>query len=934
MKNRYGSQITAIKDSGAVTDFEDALHIDDPKWQHVNQSLQRGFSRIGSKIAFFQKGLDESASLIIADGVIADTKSDSSQPESYQLKNIKPVWRELFGQTDLSQDGNYLAFASLATVEDKIKSSEVYYYDIKANKLNRVYDASGSHLAMHVVDPDFSPSEGGSRWMVMVRSFDETDQLYVYDTKEKRGYVITEQPRLTQLANPRFSADGEKIVVSRKDPQTGYRDIVVFDKMGRELQKLTQDIYSDNHPVFDATGQYVYFDSYRSGVSNIHKADLKNLTVTQVTNVLDGVFEPQIVDDRLFMMQYRPQFSKIVSMKLPNSKDDSVASSSSAIHPNLVSVMGDVKRHGIEPVQEIKSQNYDVYHMPNGQLAVKERDKVNPESLANLVPKTVDKSPATVTLTPMQNLLPQVSLQQNTKVSFSQQETSRDNEPAAQILGDLHRMSLHPDLNLGFNSVNDVDEKASDDSLNHQNKNDEPQKLEVQESGSKEQKQGQKNKIVDTEIRETTVKEKSEQKIYPSAYRKDLQQFKPEKKLELQDIKGAKKYQAFPRILRPHYVSPAFYAQENAMLIGAYTGNVDPLYRHAWSAFANYRTDAGFLGAGALYTFMRYTPSYYIGVNRYAVDNGSVLQDNTATADPTDKLSVDFFEERNQVYGGVGFNIKRHRFNTAYFYEHRQAYTDIGNVNFFNMAPYAGWRVTYNNSKTKKYPHSISQEDGYAIKAGLEWTDEKFGADSANEERAIHGDARYYFEMPWSNHHVLALRASAGWVWGDLQQFGSYRMGGPFGEGIGAGYSSRIFPLRGLVGISFAGDQAVLFSGEYRLPLIVGMNRGVGTWPILIDRLSLNFFADAGDIRYRYVNETVNGQARVVSDDELFSRLMLSLGTELAGDFVVGYGLPVRMRLGYGVIVTNRDRIAGFQDTLTGLDADKGVFYFQLGTMF
>jgi len=49
---------------------------------------------------------------------------------------------------------------------------------------------------------------------------------------------------------------------------------------------------------------------------------------------------------------------------------------------------------------------------------------------------------------------------------------------------------------------------------------------------------------------------------------------------------------------------------------------------------------------------------------------------------------------------------------------------------------------------------------------------------------------------------------------------------------------------------------------------------------------------------------------------------------------VIGYYLPVTGRLGYGLILTNRQRIAGFADSLMGTDARNGVLILELGTSF
>ena len=57
------------------------------------------------------------------------------------------------------------------------------------------------------------------------------------------------------------------------------------------------------------------------------------------------------------------------------------------------------------------------------------------------------------------------------------------------------------------------------------------------------------------------------------------------------------------------------------------------------------------------------------------------------------------------------------------------------------------------------------------------------------------------------------------------------------GEGVlaGSGYS-RYFSLRGLPVAAFDSNRVVLFSGEYRIPL-VSPQRGLGTWPVFLNNL-------------------------------------------------------------------------------------------------
>jgi hypothetical protein len=72
----------------------------------------------------------------------------------------------------------------------------------------------------------------------------------------------------------------------------------------------------------------------------------------------------------------------------------------------------------------------------------------------------------------------------------------------------------------------------------------------------------------------------------------------------------------------------------------------------------------------------------------------------------------------------------------------------------------------------------------------------------------------------------------------------------------------------------------------------------------------------------------------VVNDSVTFDKFLLGVGAELRGDFVIGYGLPITGRLGYGIIVDGREFIQGLTDPILGNDIKYGTLILTLGTSF
>ncbi|MDO8519204.1 MAG: hypothetical protein Q7T11_03460 [Deltaproteobacteria bacterium] len=642
------------------------------------------------------------------------------------------------GQISFSRDGKYLAYSALSGAEKYRGYADVYIYD-RAKKTSRRVFEKDIKKSLRASDPDFAPFEGKSRWLVMVRTDDGTDNLYVHDLETKKGYFLTDAPSYTQFSNPRFSPNGETLAVSRKD-SGGNRDIVLYSRKGHEVGKITDDEARDNHPVWSPTGASIYFDSDKTGISNIYRTDLKTKRSVQVTNVLTGAFQPQITPD-----------GKALWVTYYTSKG---------------------------PVLK--------------QVPLEARPVVAEESGAMVKEKTTEKK-----------------------------------EPP------------------------------------------------------------------------------------PSAYQKSLSEKKPESDSSL--LPGSKKYNPFPLVLVPRYIMPSFLTLDDAYLFGLSTGSYDPLYRHFWSLFANYRTDSRFLGGGATYSYLRYNPSLYAGVVRYSLNWGDIFG-----------IGSDFFEQRLQGFVGTSYLKGTQAVSLGYFYEDRDNFSAIpAGGSLASLDRYAGLRTDYVFARFKRFPDSISQEDGPFVKIGFDITDSMLGSSEVNEQQVVTADARYYFEMPWGEHHVLGFRAAGGTVWGDQETFQTFRFGGPFGEGMMAGYSSRLFPFRGLPGVTFSGDRVMLFTSEYRLPL-AHIDRGIGTWPVFLRKIHMSFFSDFGDIWRR------NGK----DGRDFFEDFFLSVGSELKGDLTLGYGLPITGRIGYAIIVKNRDQIAGLTDSLFGNDIANGTFYLQFGTSF
>ncbi|MBI2982116.1 MAG: PD40 domain-containing protein, partial [Deltaproteobacteria bacterium] len=372
----------------------------------------------------------------------------------------------------------------------------------------------------------------------------------------------------------------------------------------------------------------------------------------------------------------------------------------------------------------------------------------------------------------------------------------------------------------------------------------------------------------------------------------------------------AQTYTPFPKLLIPRTLLPGAALIDSALFLSAVLSNSDPLARHSWFGDATFRSDNRFVGYDFGYTYGRFWPRISAGSSLYSVNFGNLFGTGT-----------DFFEERWRLYGSLAFPWLRHTVSLGYFFEDRSVESGLpAGIALLTLGNYSGVSAHYRYSSLSKTTAAISPEGGYSFSLNGQVTDKLLGASERLEQQVAWTDARKFFHL--GRHHVIALRAAGGAAAGDPLIQGNFGLGGSLGEGPFTGSSSRVFSLRGLPFYTFSRDRIWVASAEYRLPLLY-VERGLGTLPLHGNAAHFALFADMGDAYRRTAPIT-------------YDQPLLGVGAEIRGEFVISYYLPITGRLGYGIIVTHRDRIASFglTDPLTGADAKNGVVILEVGTSF
>jgi hypothetical protein len=151
-----------------------------------------------------------------------------------------------------------------------------------------------------------------------------TSTLRIADLTPEYGLenvrTLAASARYEQAFTPRFSPDGGSVAYSAWT-SGGFRDIRIVDVASGRVRELTHDRALDQQPTFSRDGRRLYFTSDRSGIANVYAFDLKAGQLSQVTNVVNGAYFPELSEDEsqllylgytsqgwdLFVLENRPE---------------------------------------------------------------------------------------------------------------------------------------------------------------------------------------------------------------------------------------------------------------------------------------------------------------------------------------------------------------------------------------------------------------------------------------------------------------------------------------------------------------------------------------------------------------------------------------------------------------------------------------------------
>ncbi len=207
----------------------------------------------------------------------SDTPRMASKPITKEGINTKPACFKKDAES-------YTVFVSNRTGYSNIYIKPLSSGDSEIEVLvkgERTSDFESFHLLRSKIDAN------DAGLLTFVAKSGANDVIYIYDIEKKQVKKKLEFDKLVSLSSPNWSPDGSKIVFSGIS-FAGLSDLYIVDMQSEELQRLTNDFYTDKDPAWSPNDNAIAFSSDRSyygkqGKLNLFIYDLQNGAIRYLT---------------------------------------------------------------------------------------------------------------------------------------------------------------------------------------------------------------------------------------------------------------------------------------------------------------------------------------------------------------------------------------------------------------------------------------------------------------------------------------------------------------------------------------------------------------------------------------------------------------------------------------------------------------------------
>ncbi len=136
----------------------------------------------------------------------------------------------------------------------------------------------------------FTTNHRGTTYLMAADVVPATDRIGAHTVANVRGLVPSE--RFDQVFTPRWAPDNRHVAFSAWH-RGGYRDVQIVDTVDGSYVEVTHDRAIAGDALFSADGRWLYFHSDRTGVTNVYAYEVATGRLRQVTNVVNGAYQPE-----------------------------------------------------------------------------------------------------------------------------------------------------------------------------------------------------------------------------------------------------------------------------------------------------------------------------------------------------------------------------------------------------------------------------------------------------------------------------------------------------------------------------------------------------------------------------------------------------------------------------------------------------------------
>jgi hypothetical protein len=323
-----------------------------------------------------------------------DFVNHSSKKLTTEGFNSKPVFFQRDNVREIYYIGNYNGYTGIYRFSlDSVIHNE--HNSLHKPELIVEGEKTEEFEAFHFFQSKIDISTNGT--LVFVTKKGETDALHLFDVHQKKIIAAYQFENIVLMTSPSFSSQGNEIVFCAVD-KSGFSDVYVFDRIEKQLRKITDDIYDDRDAVFAVDEKKIFFSSDRTsfgskGYYNIFSMDLNSGNIEYITYGEHNFSSPSFSHDgsQLSFVSDIGGARNIYTMNTSQLSDSSRSEISITKMTNFVTAAFDPT---FTDSNEIIFSSFDNYRFQLNALSVAEAlDSSQKELMMNILPSTTHWKP-------------------------------------------------------------------------------------------------------------------------------------------------------------------------------------------------------------------------------------------------------------------------------------------------------------------------------------------------------------------------------------------------------------------------------------------------------------------------------------------------------------------------------------------------------------